>query len=114
MTLDEFRRVDLRVGKVRSAEGVRGSKKLVKLIVDIGGDERQIVAGIGNAYEPESLVGKEIVIAANLEPRRFTFQSGSEKVELESEGMLLAASDEEGKPVLLVPEKEVEPGVQIT
>ncbi|MBX4211587.1 MAG: methionine--tRNA ligase subunit beta [Candidatus Yanofskybacteria bacterium] len=100
---DEFKKVELKVAKVVSAERVEGSEKLLKLQVDIG-EPRQIIAGIGTAYEPDQLVGREIIIVANLEPRIL--------MGLESQGMLLAANDENG-PVVLMPEKEVPPGTEI-
>ena len=98
---DDFAKIELKVAKVLSAERVEGSEKLLKLQIDLGVEQRQLVAGIGKSYEPEQLIGKEIVIVANLEPRKL--------MGLESQGMLLAASDENG-PVLLVPDKEVPPG----
>lgn len=108
MTIDEFKNVELRVGKVRSAERIEGSDKLVKLRVDLGEgvpEGRQILAGIGKAYAPEELIGKDIVVVANLEPRMLMGE--------ESRGMLLAATDETGAPVLLTVEKPVSPGAQI-
>ncbi len=113
MTIDEFRKVELQVGKVLSAERVEGSEKLVKLMVDLGEKDeageakpRQILAGVGKAYEPETLVGREIVVVANLEPRKM--------MGLESNGMLLAANDIEGNPVILAVEHEVPPGAIIS
>lgn len=106
MTIDEFRQVDLRVGKVVSAERVPGSEKLLKLQVDMG-ESRQIIAGIGKAYALEGLVGKEIVVVANLEPR--------ELMGLASQGMLLAAHGDGGsEPVILVPDSAVPPGSKIS
>ncbi len=99
-TIDDFLKIDLRVGKILSAERGENSKKLLKLVVDIGTEQRQIVAGIGTAYAPEDIVGKEIVIIANLEPRII--------MGIESNGMVLAAGD--GEPVLLCPQREVTPG----
>ena len=104
MTIDEFKKVELRVGKVLEAERVEGSEKLVKMKVDIGTEQRQILAGIGKTYAPESLVGKEIIVVGNLEPRMM--------MGLESQGMLLAANGSDG-PVILAPEKEVSPGASI-
>ena len=111
ITYDEFKKLDLRVAKILQAAMVEGSEKLVKLQVDVGPSNssgqsgiRQIVAGIGTVYTPEMLVGKQIVIVANLEPKKL--------MGLESNGMLLAASDEMG-PVLLCPESEVKPGTLI-
>lgn len=105
MTIDEFRQVDLRIAKVISAERVTGSEKLIKLQIDLG-EPRQLVAGIGKAYEPENLVGKEIVVVANLEAR--------ELMGLTSEGMLLAAHEGDGVPVLLMPDRVIAPGSAIS
>lgn len=103
MTIDEFRNVDLRIVKVLAAERVSGSDKLLKLMVSLGNEERQIIAGIGKSYEPEVLVGKELVIVANLEPRTV--------MGLESQGMLLAAGDSPETVTLIGPEHEVPPGL---
>jgi len=93
ITIDDFAKVELRVAQVVSAERVPGADKLLKLMVDVGTETRQILAGIAKAYSPESLVGRKIVIVANLLPRRMRG--------LESNGMLLAASvGDEGQPVL--------------
>lgn len=100
ITIEDFKKVDLRVAKVIAAERVEGSDKLLKLQVNMGEEERQIVAGIGIAYEPALLIGKEIIVVANLEYRSL--------MGIESQGMLLAASNEH--PVLLQPEQEVAPG----
>lgn len=107
MTIDEFKNVDLRVGKILEAGRVEGSDKLLKLKVELGAElgQRQVLAGIGKAYEPESLIGREIVIVANLEPRMM--------MGLESQGMLLAAGSDSG-PVFLMPEKEVPTGSKIS
>ena len=110
---DDFKKLDLRVAKILSAEKVEGSDKLVKLMIDVGElGQRQLIAGIGKVYEPEVLTGKQIVIVANLEPKKL--------MGLESNGMLLAASPEhvegasgETGPVLLCPESEVLPGTSI-
>ena len=104
MTLDEFQKADLRVGKILSAERVEGSEKLLKLNVDIG-EPRQIVSGIAKHYQPEDLVGKDVVVIANLESRMM--------MGLESQGMLLAAHSEGGDPVLLLPSGAVPPGSKI-
>jgi methionine--tRNA ligase beta chain len=98
---DDFQKIDLRVGKVLEAEKVEKSEKLLKLIVDLGNEKRQLVAGIAKFYKPEDLIGKEIVVVANLEPKNL--------MGIESQGMLLAA-DVEGEPVILIPEKEIPPG----
>ena len=104
ITIDDFKKIELKVAKIIEAEKVEGSDKLVKLKIDLGDEQRQIVAGIGNVYTPELLVDKQIVVVVNLEPRKL--------MGLESQGMLLAAADEYG-PVLIVPETEVEPGSEI-
>ncbi|AKT35513.1 methionyl-tRNA synthetase C-terminal region/beta chain [Pyrobaculum sp. WP30] len=92
--IDDFRRVDLRVAKVIEAAKVEGSKKLIKLVVDLGAEKRQIIAGLAEYYKPEDLVGKYVVVVANLQPKKM--------IGLESQGMLLATCD---KPVLLTIEK---------
>ncbi len=92
ITIDDFAKVELRVAQVKVAERVKGADKLLRLEVDLGTEVRQIVAGIALAYEPEKLVGRKIVIVANLAPRKLRG--------LESNGMLLAASVGDGQPVL--------------
>ena len=101
---EDFQKLDLRVGKIVEAERVEGSEKLIKLKVDIGGEERQLVAGIGKVYSPEDLIEKEIIVVANLEPKVL--------FGIESQGMLLAAED--GDTIsLLMPDKEVKPGSRV-
>jgi methionyl-tRNA synthetase len=93
ITIDDFAKVELRVAQVKAAEKVKGADKLLRLEVDLGNEVRQIVAGIALAYEPEQLIGRKVVIVANLQPRKLRG--------LESNGMIVAASiGEEGKPVL--------------
>lgn len=108
---DEFKRLDMRIGKILSAEPVPDSDKLLKLMVDFGvsGEPpaqlmRQIVAGIAAWYTPEELAGREAAFAFNLEPKVLCG--------LESQGMILAA-DAEGRPVLLQPDREVPPGSRV-
>lgn len=105
ISFEDFQKIELKIGRVLSAERVEDSAKLVKLSVSLGDEERQIVAGIGRTHEPEALIGREIVIVANLEPKLL----GG----VESRGMLLAAEGESGAPVLLAPETEVPPGSRI-
>ena len=105
MTIDEFQKSELRVGKIVSAERIDGSEKLLKLQVDIG-EMRQIISGIAKAYAPEDLVGKEVVLIANLEPRMM--------MGMESQGMLLAAHGENGEPVVLTVERTVPPGSKVS
>ncbi|MDE3166966.1 MAG: methionine--tRNA ligase subunit beta, partial [Acidobacteriota bacterium] len=91
--IDDFAKVDLRVGLVKSAERVKGSDKLMHMKVDLGeGEPRTIVAGIAEAYSPEQLLNRKVVIVANLQPRKLRG--------IESNGMIVAASVEGGKPVL--------------
>lgn len=130
ITFDEFKKTELKVATIEAAERVEGSEKLIKLQLGLGSiqeapsinaedlpestpdvpaeapkrETRQIVAGIGKRYAPEELIGKQIVIVANLAPRAL--------MGIESHGMLLAASDEAG-PVLLTPMQEVTSGAQV-
>src|SRR6185437_9502343 len=93
ITIDDFAKVELRVGQVKVAEKVKGADKLLRLEVDIGSEVRQVVAGIAEAYAPELLIGRKVVIVANLAPRKLRG--------LVSDGMIVAASvGEQGKPVL--------------
>ncbi len=103
---EEFKRLDIRVGTIRAAEPVPGADRLLKLQVDLGeGDLRTLVAGIKMAYAPEELVGRQIVVLANLEPRRIRG--------IVSQGMLLAAV-EDGTPVLLRPDRPVKEGTPVS
>lgn len=103
ITFEDFKKLDLRVVKILKAENIEGSDKLLKLQIDLGEEKRQLVSGIAKFYQPEDLIGKQIIIIVNLEPRMiFGF---------ESQGMLLAAGDSEA--VLLRPDKEVAPGTKI-
>ncbi len=102
---DDFAKLELRVADVTAAERVEGSDKLLRLSVELGEfGQRQIVAGIGKVYEPKALVGTQIVMVFNLQPRAL--------MGIESQGMLLAASAPDG-PVLLRPEGRVPPGSKI-
>ena len=103
ISIDTFMNVELRTAKVIGAEAVPKSKKLIKLQVDLGTEQRTILAGIAEAYQPESLVGKTIVIVANLKPAKL--------MGIESNGMVLAASPEGGQPVLVT--VEAEPGWRV-
>ncbi|HUK99511.1 MAG TPA: methionine--tRNA ligase [Nitrospirota bacterium] len=104
MGIEDFVKVDLRVGKIVSAERVPKSEKLVKLAVDIGTEIRQVVAGIGKSYSPEELIGKAVVLVANLKPAKL--------MGVESHGMLLAASSEAGLSVVTL-DREIEPGSKV-
>jgi methionyl-tRNA synthetase len=105
ITIDDFAKVELRVAQIKVAERVPKADKLLRLEVDLGYEQRQILAGIAEAYAPESLVGRKIVIVANLVPRKLRG--------LESNGMLLAASLEGGKPVLAGFLEDVEIGARL-
>ncbi len=102
----DFAKIDLRVGYVESAEPVPGAKKLIRLIVDLGSEKRQILAGLAEWYKPEDLKGKYIIVVANLKPKKM--------MGLESQGMLLAAGCGKGEtPVILTVEKPVKPGTKV-
>ncbi len=102
---EQFKEIELKVAKILEAERVENSEKLLKLKIDVGEENpRQLVAGIGKIYAPEEIIGREIIVVANLEPRML--------MGLESQGMLLAASDD--GPVLLRPDREVPPGSTIS
>ncbi len=103
--IDEFVKIDLRVAKILAAEKVKGSKKLIKMQIDVGTEQRTIVAGIAEAYEPDALVGRSIVIVANLKPAKL--------MGIESNGMVLAASPEGGLPALLGFENAPPPGSRV-
>lgn len=104
---DDFTKLELRAATITAAERVAGSDKLLKLQIDLGPElgARQIVAGVGKAYEPDVLVDTQIIVVANLEPRTLMGH--------ESNGMLLAARDAEAVPVLLRPDRPVPPGSKI-
>ncbi len=105
ITIEEFQKIDLRVGLVVEAERIPGTR-LLKLIVDLGGERRQIISGIAEWYKPEDLVGKRVVVVANLKPKRIRGYL--------SEGMILAAGCEKGqRPVLVTVGEEAEPGWKI-
>jgi methionyl-tRNA synthetase len=106
ITIDDFAKVDLRVATVVEAERVKGADKLLRLVVDLGFEKRQILAGIALAYQPEALVGRKVVIVANLQPRKLRG--------LESNGMIVAASLwPEDKPVLVGFHEGVENGARL-
>ncbi len=103
VSIDDFKKLDIRIARIRTADRIEGSERLVTLEIEIGEETRTLVAGIGAAYDPTSLPGKEIVVVVNLEPRTL--------MGVESEGMLLAADD--GGPVLLCPDRGVTPGSKV-
>ena len=105
ITIDDFAKIELRVGVIKSAERIQGADKLLKIMVDIGDEVRQVLAGIALAYAPEDLVGRKVVIVVNLAPRKMRG--------LESNGMLLAASTADGNPVLCTFAEEIPPGSKV-
>lgn len=104
ISIDRFLEIDLRVAIVLSAERVAGADKLLRLEIDLGSERRQIVAGIARAYEPESLIGRRIVVVANLLPAKIRG--------LESQGMLLAA-DLGGRPIVATFDEAVPAGTRV-
>jgi len=105
ISIDEFRRIELKVATIKKAEPHPNADKLLVLQIDLGSEERQIVAGIKGHYAPEELVGRQVVVVANLETAKLRG--------VESQGMLLAASDGE-RIVILTPEKEIHPGAKVS
>lgn len=103
ISLNDFQKVVLKVGTIKKAERVEGADKLLKLIVDIG-EERQVVAGIAKQYKPEQLIGKQVIVVANLQPARIK--------NVESNGMILAA-EENGEPIIISPDKKTKNGSKI-
>src|SRR5579863_3065823 len=106
ISIDDFAKVEMRVGEIVSAEPIAGAKKLLKLMVDIGSEVRQVCAGIAEHYQPEQLVGMKVVLVANLQPRKLRG--------VESNGMIVAASvGDEGKPVLVTFKEDVPKGARL-
>jgi methionyl-tRNA synthetase len=105
ISIDEFKRVDLRVAKIADAEHVEGADKLLKLTLDLGFETRTVFAGIKSAYDPALLVGRLTVVVANLAPRKMKFGV--------SQGMVLAASGDEPGLYLLSPDSGAKPGMRI-
>jgi len=105
ITIDDFMKVELRTAKVLAAEKVPNSRKLVKLSIDVGTEQRTLVAGIAEAYEPEALVGRTVVMVFNLKPAKL--------MGIESNGMVLAASPDGGKPTLVGFDADVPPGTRV-
>ena len=99
--IDDFMKVELRVARILAAERVPKSKRLIKMHIDAGSEQRTIVAGIAEAYEPEALVGRSVVIVANLKPATL--------MGIESNGMVLAASPDGGRPQLLLVDGDAPP-----
>ncbi|HEX9454333.1 MAG TPA: methionine--tRNA ligase subunit beta [Candidatus Binatia bacterium] len=104
ISIDDFRKIALKVATITAAEAHPNADKLMVLQIDLGGEQRQICAGIRDSYTAEELVGKQIVVVTNLETAKLRG--------LESQGMLLAASDE-GRVIIMTPEKSVQAGAQV-
>jgi len=106
ISIEDFAKVDMRVGEVKAAEHVPGAAKLLKLMVDIGTEVRQLVAGLAEYYRPENLVGMKVVVVTNLQPRKLRG--------VESNGMIVAASvGDHGRPVLVTFKEDVENGARL-
>ena len=105
ISIDDFMKVDLRTAKVLAAEKVPNSRKLLKLTIDAGTEQRTLVAGISEAYEPDALVGRTIVMVFNLKPAKL--------MGIESNGMVLAASADGGKPILVGFDQDVPLGARV-
>ena len=105
ITYDEFAKLDLRVAEIKEVNEIEGADKLLKLTIDVG-EEKTIVAGIKAAYPPEELVGKQIIVVNNLQPVKLKG--------VESNGMLLAALNENREPILLTVDKPVKSGSKIS
>jgi methionine--tRNA ligase beta chain len=104
ISFTEFKKINLQVGKIIKVESLKGYNKILKLLVNLGNEERQIMSGIAKYYSPEDLINKYIIVCTNLEPKKF-----GENI---SNGMILAA-EKDNKPVLLTVFEEVEPGSKI-
>jgi len=104
VSFEEFSNMDLRVGKITKAESVAGSKNLIKMLIDVGGENRQAVAGIAQYYSPKELEGKQVAVIVNLQPKKM--------FGIESNVMILAAEDEKTVSVLL-PDRPVKVGSKI-
>lgn len=105
VTLEDFKKLEIKIGKVVSVEKVSGTDQLLKFVFDLGSEQRQIIAGIAEFFpDPTVLISKEMPILINIEPREFKGHK--------SQGMIIAADLDE-KPVLLFPEQEVPPGTKV-
>ena len=106
ISIDEFRKIDLRVARILEAEMVTGADKLLRLTLDLGSEQRTVFAGIKSAYDPATLKGRLTVMVANLAPRKMKFGV--------SEGMVLAASGDGPGVYLLAPDSGATPGMRVT
>ncbi len=105
ISIDEFRKIEIRVATIKHAEPHPNADRLMVLKIDLGSEERQLVAGIKGHYAAEDLIGRQIVVVANLEPAKLRG--------IESQGMMLAARDDD-KIVILNPERPVSPGAKVS
>ena len=105
ISFNEFKKINLQIGKITSAENLEGYNKILKVLVDIGNEKREILSGIARHYDTNELIGKYVVICTNLEPKKIGNSI--------SNGMLLAA-EKDGKPILLTVNEEVDPGSAIS
>jgi methionine--tRNA ligase beta chain len=104
VTFEEFSKLEIKIGTVTVAEKVQGADKLIRLELDVGGETRQVVAGIAEDYAAAQLIGKQMPVLVNLEQRKVRG--------VESQGMILAV-DVKGKPILLTPDEQVPPGSKV-
>tara|TARA_Y100000992_G_C21220169_1_gene470060 strand:- start:619 stop:951 length:333 start_codon:yes stop_codon:yes gene_type:complete len=105
ITIDDFLKIDLRIGKVINSEEVEDSRKMLKLEIDLGEEKKTIYAGIKKSYQADELIGKLVLVIANLKPREMQFGT--------SEGMMLATQNN-GEIIIIQPEKEVMPGSKVS
>ncbi len=105
ISIDDFMKIDVRVARVTAAERVPNSKKLMRLEIDLGSEQRTLVAGIAEAYEADALIGRHVAIVANLKPAKL--------MGIESNGMVLAASPDGGKPLLVSFDTPPPPGTRV-
>jgi methionyl-tRNA synthetase len=106
ITYDDFAKLDLRIAEIKAAEKVEKADKLLKLTLNVGGEERTVVSGIALHFQPENIVGKQVLFLANLAPRKMRG--------IESQGMILMAEDADGKLVFVSPSDAVKPGSSVS
>ncbi len=99
---EDFKKLDLRIAEIIKAEKIENTDKLLKLTINLGSETREIISGIAMQYNPENLIGKQIIVLINLEPKVFNG--------IESKGMLLAAVNDNNEIALLIPDKKMNPG----
>jgi methionyl-tRNA synthetase len=105
ISIDDFAKIDLRIATILEAEGVEGADKLLRLKVDVGTETKQIFAGIKASFEPEKLIGRQVIIVANLAPRKMRFGM--------SEGMMIVAGDGEGSLFIVSPDEGAKAGMKV-